>query len=276
MSIPAKTNISDTAMPPSASSQSLSIRLTTHSSISMSQNDNTTNQSRVMRTSSLPVSTQSHIPIPKNVAHSGRSVPRDIGEKEEEAPKEDTQQGSESTTLSLNEAIILSDHLDRANRTIEGLYSRLKERDTEKTELEKRLEDSENDAQRASERATAKLYEAAEQLDRAKGRIQELYRKLEERNRVIRERDGEIRELRNRMREADEECVEILKVCEREREDRLQEEKEEEEERLRMGEPAIGELRRKLQDADEDVERLRVCEAINKKNKTCGNFVGSL
>jgi chromosome segregation ATPase len=155
-----------------------------------------------MRTSSHPVSTQCHIPTPKNVAHSGRSVPRDIAKKAEEVPKEDAQQASESTTLSLNEAIILSDHLDRANQTIEGLYSRLKERDTEKTELEKRLEDSKNDAQRASECATAKLYEAAEQLDRAKGRIQELYKKLEERNRVIRERDGEIRELRNRMREA--------------------------------------------------------------------------
>jgi hypothetical protein len=45
---------------------------------------------------------------------------------------------------------------------------------------------------------------------------------------------------------------------------------------LRMGEPAIGELRRKLQDAEEDVERLRVCEAINKENKTYENFVGSL
>jgi hypothetical protein len=275
MSIAAKTNISDTAMPLSASSQSLSILLTTHSSIPMSQNDKTTNESRVLRTSSLPVSTQSHIPIPKNIAHSSRVVRRDIAKKKEEEAKENAQQASESTTLSLNEAIILSDHLDRANRTIEDLYSKLKERVAEKIELEKRLEDSENDAQRASECATAKLYEAAEQLDRAKGRIQELY-KLEERNRVISVRDGEIRELRNRMREAEEECVEILKVCEREREDRLQEEEEEEEERLRMGEPAIGELRRKLQDAEEDVERLRVCDAINKENKTCGNFVGSL
>jgi hypothetical protein len=93
---------------------------------------------------------------------------------------------------------------------------------------------------------------------------------------VIMECDGEIRELRNRMREAEEECVEILKVCEREREDRLREEEEEEEwERLRMGQPAIGELRRKLQDAEEEVERLRVCEAINKENKTCENFVGN-
>jgi chromosome segregation ATPase len=274
MPIPPKTNISDTAMPPSTSSQGLSIRLTTHSSISMSQNDKTTNESQVMRTSSLPLSTQSQIPIPKNVAHSGRSIPRGIAKKEEEEAKEDAQQALESTTLSLNEAMILSDHLDSANQTIEGLYRKLKERDAEKTELEKRLEDLENHAQRDSEHATAKLYEAAEQLDRAKRRIQELYKKLEERNRVIRERDGEIRELRKGMREAEEDCVEILKVCEREREDRLQE--EEEEERLRMGEPAIGELRRKLQDAEEDVERLRVCEAINKENKTYENFVGSL
>jgi chromosome segregation ATPase len=243
----------------------------------MSQGDKTTNESRLMRTSSLPVSTQSHIPILKNIAHSGRSVARDIAKKEEEEEaNQNAQQASESTTLSLNEAIVLSDHLDRANQTIERLYKRLKERDAEKTELEKRLEDSENNAQRASECATAKLYEAAEQLDRAKGRIQELYKKLEERNRMIEERDGEIRELKNRMREAEEECVEILKVCEREREDRLQEEEDEEEERLRMGEPAIGELRRKLQDAEEDLERLRACEAINKENKTCDNFVGSL
>jgi chromosome segregation ATPase len=235
----------------------------------MSQNDKTTKESRVMRTSSLPVSTQSHIPIPKNVAHSARSVPQGIAKKEEE----DAQHASGSTTLSLNEAIVLSDHLDRANQTIEGLYLRLKKRDAEKIELEKRLEDTENDAQQA----TANLYETAEQLDRAKGRIQELYKKLEERNRVIMERDREIRDLRNRMREAEEECVEILKVCEREREDRLREEEEEEEwERLRMGQPAIGELTRKLQDAEEAVERLRVCEAINKENKTCENFVGNL
>jgi hypothetical protein len=221
----------------------------------MSQNDKTINESRGMRTSSLPVSTQSHIPISKNVARSGRSIAKK--EKEEAA-----QQAPESTTLSLNEAIILSDLLDSANQTIEDLFTKLKERDAEKIELEKRLEEAENDAQEALECKTVRLYEAAEQLDRAE--------------KMIRERDGEIRELRDSMREAEVECGEILKIYEEERQERLREEGEEECERLRMGEPAVGGLRRKLLEAEEDVKRLRVLEAINKENKMRENFVGSL